>query len=293
MDATVRVGSTVKDGFLAALGVVLEPVIRLMLKGGVTWKEFSELSKSKFVDVASAEFGIRGRPTNDSRVAILTGLDRRDVRRLRRAAAAAETPAQGYVSKPSQVLAAWHHDADFLGADGQPLPLPLDGDGATLTELVRRIAPALPVTAMIKELKNAGALEERPDGRFRPLARTYVPQPLAAERLRLWSSVLADISNTIEHNFEAGTGVPRRFERRAINLRVDRRALPEFQALLEREGQALLEKLDDWLTAHEAATDTDDDDAIRLGVGLYHIEDRRKNRRVRSGLGNATVRSRQ
>lgn len=294
MDAEPSNGSTGKGAFLAALGVVLEPVIRLMLKGGVTWKEFSELSKLKFVDVATAEFGIRGRPTNDSRVAILTGLDRRDVRRLRRAAEADEPAAQGYISKPSQVLAAWHHEREFQDAQGAPLPLPLegDGDGPTLTELVRRIAPALPVTAMIKELKNAGALEELPDGRFRPLARTYVPQPLAAERLRLWSSVLADMSNTIEHNFEAATGMPRRFERRAINLRVDRRALPEFQRLLEQEGQAFLEKLDDWLTAHEAASDTDDD-AIRLGVGLYHIEDRRKDRRVRSGLGNATARSRQ
>lgn len=258
-----------------------------MLKGGVTWKEFSELSKGKYIEVATAEFGIRGRPTNASRVAILTGLDRREVRRHRRAAA--EGSARGYVSKPSQVLEAWYHDPDFKDENHAPLPLPLDGAGLSVTELVRRIAPALPVTAMIKELKNAGALEELEDGRLRPLKRTYVPQPLAAERLRLWSSVLNDVSNTIEHNFD--TKDVTRFERRAHNLRVQRRAVPEFRALLEKEGQALLERFDDWLTNNEVKASDEDEDAIRLGVGIYQIEDRRKPRRPLSRLGTATARS--
>jgi hypothetical protein len=278
MSSEVQDLSATKAAFLSALGPVLESVIRLMLKGGVTWKEFSELTKARFVDVATAEFGIRGRPTNISRVAIITGLDRRDVRRLRRAAE--EPAAKGYVSKASQVLDTWHHDPDFNDANGAPLPLPFAGDGPTLTELVRRVAPALPAVAMIKELKSAGALEELADGRLWPVKRAYVPRPLAAERLRLWSSVLSDISSTIEHNFDADRGAPTRFERRAVNLRVDRRALPEFTKLLEREGQTFLERMDDWLSAHVAKTEEDSDDAIRVGVGVYQIEDRRKARRI-------------
>src|SRR5512143_88524 len=99
-----------KEQTLGFLGVVLEPVIRLMLRVGISWKEFSELSKAKFVEVATADFGIRGRPTNASRVAILTGIDRRDVRRLRLGVQA--TPAKGYQSKASQLLSAWHHEPD-------------------------------------------------------------------------------------------------------------------------------------------------------------------------------------
>jgi hypothetical protein len=278
-----------KGRLLQALGVVLEPVIRLMLKGGVTWKEFSELSKAKFVEVATADFGIRGRPTNASRVAILTGLDRRDVRKLREAAAAQELPAKGYMSKASQVLSSWYHDADFLGPDREPRAVALDGEGPTVAELIRRHAPGLPMVAMVKELKAAGAIEELADGRLRPLTRAYVPQQLPQEQLRLWSSVLSDIANTIEHNFEVKSDSPRRFERRALNLKVDRRALPEFQRLLEKEGQALLERIDDWLTAHEVQDADRHDDAIRLGVGMYHIEDRRKHGRGAIQLGNAST----
>lgn len=261
-----------KTQTLTFLGIVLEPVIRLMLRAGVTWKEFSELSKSTFVKVATADFGIRGRPTNVSRVAILTGLDRREVRKLRDAVS--DTPAQGYQSKASQLLSTWHHHADFLDAEGNAAALLIDGEGASFTELMRRVAPALPVVAMIKELKSAGAIEELPDGRLRPLTRVYVPVELPAERLRLWASVLSDVANTIEHNFTRADDTPARFERRALSLKVARSALPEFRQLLEREGQGLLERMDDWLSAHEVEDADDDPDAIRLGVGIYHIEDR-------------------
>jgi hypothetical protein len=254
------------------LGIVLEPVIRLMLRVGISWREFSELSKAKFVDVASADFGIRGRPTNASRVAILTGIDRRDVRKLRMGNHA--EPVKGYQSKASQLLSVWHQEPEFLESDGKPAALPPDGQGATFATLMRRCAPALPLVAMIKELKGAGAIEELPDGRLRPLTRAYIPVGMPVEGLRYWSSVLSDIANTIEHNYSRADDTAVRFERRATNLRVDRDSLPEFRRVLETEGEALLERIDDWLSAHEVADGDEHKDAIRLGVGVYHIQDR-------------------
>jgi len=268
---------------LNILGIVLEPIVRLMLMAGVTWKEFCEVAKARFVAVATEEYGIRGRPTNASRVAILTGIDRREVRRLR--AQADAPPAKGYQSRASQLLSAWHHEPDFLDADGNPATLSIEGDGNTFSELMRRVAPGLPVVAMIKELKGAGAIEELPNGHLRPLNRTYVPVGLSAERLRLWTSVISDVANTIEHNyFGRGEEGPARFERRALSLCIDRDALPEFRQLLEAEGQALLERIDDWLSAHELP-DADRDDAIRLGVGIYHIQDRTSARFTRKQQG--------
>jgi len=259
---------------LGFLGTVLEPVIRLMLRLGITWKEFSDLAKTKFVEVATADFGVRGRPTNVSRVAILTGLDRRIVRKLR--SEMAEPPSPGYHSKASQILFAWHHEPRFLDASGSPAALPIEGAEASFTELMRRHAPALPVVAMIKELRSAGAIEELADGRLRPLTRVYVPTRLPAERLRLWASVLSDVANTIDHNFSRADVEPTRFERRALSLKIDQKALPEFRQLLETEGQALLERIDDWLSSHEIAES--DADAIRLGIGVYHIEDPKPQR---------------
>ncbi len=69
----------VLDGFQ----LVLRPIVKILLRYGVGFGEFAEVVKTSFVDVASTEFGIRGRPTNISRVAVMTGLTRKEVRRLR------------------------------------------------------------------------------------------------------------------------------------------------------------------------------------------------------------------
>lgn len=259
-----------KQQTLTFLGMVLEPIARLMLRAGVTWKEFSELSKKKFVAVATDDFGIRGRPTNASRVAILTGLDRREVQKLR--SMTDIEPETGYQSRASQVLSAWHHDPEFVDGDGAPKPLPIEGESSSFTDLMRRYAPALPVTAMVKQLKSVNAIEELPDASIRPLTRTFIPVGLPAERLRLWASVLSDVANTIEHNFTRTPDQPSKFERRALNLRIHRDALPEFRQMLETQGQAFLERIDDWLSAH--ASNDPEDDVLRLGAGIYHIEDR-------------------
>jgi Family of unknown function (DUF6502) len=258
-----------RSRILDALGHLLEPVVLLLLKCGITWREFSDLAKAKFVQVATGEFGIRGRPTNASRVAILTGLDRRDVRKLRLALAHRRPVDPGFMSKPSQVLDGWFHDQEFLASSGRPRDLEIDGEVGSFTALVRRYAPSIPPVAMVKELKAAAAIEEVSAGRLRAIKRAYIPRDLNENQIRLWGSVLKDIGTTWEHNLTRTSEQRARFERRAINLSIDPKAITAFQSFLEGEGMAFLERVDDWLSANEAK----DSDGARLGAGLYYIED--------------------
>jgi Family of unknown function (DUF6502) len=268
------VSDVLRTRLLEALGKVLEPLVLVLLKSGISWKEFSDLAKEKFVTVATDAFGIRGRPTNVSRVAILTGLDRRDVAKLR-APREPRAPQQGFMSKPTQLLHAWHHDPRYLDPSGKPRDLEIEGAGASFADLLRRYAPNIPLVAMLKELRAAGAVADVADGRLRALKRSYIPRELNEDLVRLWGSVLHDVATTFEHNlFRDETEQPR-FERRAISLRVDPKSLPEFRQLLEREGQAFLERMDDWINAQEVGSSIDDQGmGIRLGVGVYHIQDR-------------------
>lgn len=273
--------ATAKARMLSACGHALEPLVRLLLKSGITWRELAELAKEKFVQVATEEFGIKGRPTNASRVAILTGLDRREVRRLRIAVGNVEPGTVGFVSKPTLLLGGWHHDPDFLNPDGSPRDLAREGEGATFNELARRYAPGIPPVALIKELKNAEAVSEV-NGRLHALKRVYLPKQLDAAQVRLWGSILHDIGVTLEHNLTHTSATPARFERRALSVRIDGRAISAFREFLEREGQQFLERIDDWLSAHEVADSPESADmgrGVRLGAGIYHIEDRRLQRK--------------
>jgi hypothetical protein len=257
---------------LDALGRLLEPIVLLLLKSGITWREFSDLAKVKFVQVATKEFGIRGRPTNASRVAILTGIDRRDVRKLRLAAAEQPTLDLGFMSKPTQVLDGWFHDPNFRTPSGEPRDLEVSEGEDSFAALVRRYTPGIPHVAMIKELRAVGAIEELPDGRLRVLKRNYIPRELTDNQIRLWGSVLQDVGTTLEHNLMRKGSEPPWFERRALSLSVDPRVRREFEAFLAVEGQAFLERVDEWLASHQIEQDsTKSRGNIRLGVGMYEI----------------------
>jgi hypothetical protein len=268
------VSEALRPRLLEALGRVLEPVVLLLLKSGIGWKEFSDLAKEEFVTVATETFGIRGRPTNASRVAILTGLDRREVAKLR-APRERRAAAQGFMSKPTQLLHAWYHDPRYLGRSGKPRDLEIEGADGSFAELVRRYAPGIPLVAMIKELRGAGAIGDAEGKRLRALKRSYVPRELNDDVVRLWGSVLQDVGTTLEHNVDRDETDQPRFERRAISLRVNPKSLVEFRKVLEREGQAFLERMDDWINAHQVRSSIDEQGiGIRLGVGVYHIQDR-------------------
>src|SRR4029079_8584536 len=72
-----------RQAAVSAFAVAMRPLARILLRCGVTWKEIAELLKVVYVDVASEDYAKRGRPANASRVAILTGLSRREVRGAR------------------------------------------------------------------------------------------------------------------------------------------------------------------------------------------------------------------
>lgn len=255
-----------------ALRQVLQPVVRLLLKAGFTWQDFADLAKTTFVEVALEDYGKRGRPTNSSRASILTGLGRHEVARLRDRLAEEGLPSAIYMSRGSRVLSGWHQDPDFLGEDGLPRTLSFAGEGATFETLVRRYGGDVPVVAMFKELVAAGAVARDDADIVTVLKRSYVPKAMADDQVRLWGSVLHDIGATLAHNLTREGDELARFERRAVVLSVDSRYLPAFRAFLEREGQAFLERVDDWLVAHEAKGEEAARRRLRLGAGVYHIE---------------------
>lgn len=252
----------------------LRPVARWLMRSGVTWKEFAELSREAFVHTALEEFGIRGRPTNVSRVALLTGLSRRDVRRVReQEPGRSEQAAEDSLNHASRVLSGWHLDPDFLEPSGQPRVLPATGSAASFQSLLKRYAGDIPTTALVKELVKSGSIERLESGAYRVLRRYYMPRAMDRQAVERAGSVLADLATNLEYNLSRRPRDPSRFEGRAQNRYVDPRSLPAFRAFVEREAQGLLERVDDWLASHEADPTTAGSTSVRLGVGVYAIQD--------------------
>jgi hypothetical protein len=264
------------DQILQSTHQWLKPLIHVLLNCGITWREFAQLARTTYVEVASENFGKRGRPTNVSRTAILTGLARREVRKQRQLLSERPNTLAGYVTKASLVLSAWHLDPDFRDKTGRPAILRMKGRGKTFAALIGRCGGAdVRPSTLLKELIAAGAVRARPDGRLEAIKRDYIPHTMDAQLVRLWGTVIADVAATYVHNLTRAGKTTKRFERSAVNDRMPMTALPGFARLLEHEGHAFLERVDKWLTAQQGkpAGRRGTGQKVRLGVGLYQIQD--------------------
>jgi hypothetical protein len=260
---------------LSAARQWLKPTIHVLLRCGVPWKEFAELAKSVYVEVATDRFGKRGRPTNVSRMSVLTGLTRREVRKQRTKLTSTDPAPAGYVTKASLVLSAWHLDPEFIDKKGRPRALSVDGKRASFATLHKRCGGAdVQPTTLLKELIAAGCVRRRPDGRLQVLRRDYIPHSMDAQLVRLWGSTMADHATTSGHNLVRADRESPRLDREAVNDRIPATVLKEFRRVLEQEGQAFLERMDAWLTEHQVPPGQGvEAELSRLGVGVYHIQE--------------------
>src|SRR5690606_27788806 len=152
---------------LDALLTALRPIARALLRAGIGFREFDEIAKTAFVDVATRDYGLRGRPTNISRVAVMTGLTRKEVRRLRDKSEAGQGTSVVRATPMATILHRWFTETEFLDASGKPAVLPFDGPGVTFSTLVRKYGGDIPPGAMRTELKRIGAVEESETGALR------------------------------------------------------------------------------------------------------------------------------
>ncbi|MGI8740642.1 MAG: DUF6502 family protein [Gammaproteobacteria bacterium] len=260
-----------KSHLTTACRHLLRPLVSLLLRYGMAYGEFAEVVKSVYAEVARENFTPKGDKPSDSRVAIITGLTRKEVKRLREAGI--DTKASSNVNRATRVLSGWYQDAEFTGDDGQPLPLRLEGTGISFSTLVRRYSGDMPPKTMLEELHRVHAVDRADDGYIHVLSRAYLPDYDDPSGINEFGVALHDLVATIDHNLNPQREGALYFQRMVANERVRVRSLPVFRRIVGERGQQLLETLDDWLNLHEVDDAKADDKHVRTGVGIYFFQD--------------------
>jgi hypothetical protein len=268
--------NTIKNAIVSACREFMTPVVRLLLKNGIGYREFSEICKSIFVEVASDDYGIRGRKTNMSRVAVMTGLSRKEIRKIRDTMESGESVAVSRTRRPELVLSLWHTDAEFLDSRHRPKPISFDGDGATFCGLVARVGGDIPPRAMMIELLRAGSVVEE-GKKLRAVSRSYVPEPHDPQAILVAGGAIRDLVSTIHHNLGCDDPEDRLLERRVYSDKLPRSQRFRFKKLARDRGELLLQDLNSWLSERAfdvASDDSDDGDegSQRIGVGVYFFD---------------------
>jgi len=251
---------------------ILRPLVRILLRHGVSYKDFSELAKAVYVDVAEGDFKLPDRKQSTSRISVLTGLTRKEVARLRGSGDPGDAAAAASYNRAARVVAGWARDPRFSDAEGEPSELVFEGAEFSFTTLVRTFSGDIPAKAILDELLRVGAVEEV-DGRIRLLSRSYVPQRGTEDKLHILGTDVAHLADTIEHNIEHGEEPW--FQRKVAYDNLPAEIIPKFQALSRERGQQLLEDLDAWLSQYDRDSNPSVEGTGRkqAGLAIYYFEE--------------------
>ena len=265
---------SVKTGLLAAYVKLLRPLVRILLRHGITYGEFSEVVKTSFVTVAAQEFRVPGKKMSKARIAIVTGLSRKEVHRLSQIDQKERFALKTNLNRITRVLSGWHTDPDYTGPYGMPLEVRYDSDvpkDVTFVRLVQQYSGDMTPRAMLDELMRVGSVVETDHNWFKVLRREYLPAALAPDSLERLGRGVHDFIHTIEENMMLDDSSASRFERFvAPELGLKRADLPKFDLFIRERCQALLEEIDNWLSKLEAPNKADGDEIVQTGVGVFH-----------------------
>ena len=124
-----------KEHFTAAIVRMLRVVVRHLIAQGVTHPAVTQMLKEIYLEVAETEFALAFKRQTDSRLALMTGLNRKEISRLRRGRKPLKAAVAVEDNLVTHVIGRWMAGPPYAATDGTPRRLPYDTDRAHVSEL--------------------------------------------------------------------------------------------------------------------------------------------------------------
>lgn len=265
-----------KNQFAAAVRRLLRPIVRQMIAYGLTYPTFVALAKQVYLEVADDDFALPFKRQTDSRVALMTGIARKEIAAMRKRPVSAAALPEVAESPLTHVIGRWMAGPPFATPDGIPRRLPYesaDPQAPSFARLTRDLGLDLPVRAVLDELLRLDAATLSPDGEVELRREVHIPAGAGDGRFTLLGTDPGELFATIAHNLERPDGPW--LQRKVVYDNIGAAALP---ALREESRQAGLEFVRR-ANALVASYDRDRNPAASAGarsrvvVGVYYFEE--------------------
>ena len=250
---------------------VLRPLIRLLLASGVTYPFLANLLKSVYVEVAERDFRIQGKRQSDSRINLLTGVHRKDVKRLR-GEGYGDYTAPGTVSLGAQLVARWTGVAEYQDQRGRPLPLArLASDGGDLSfeRLVESVNKDIRSRVVLDEWVRLGVARVDNEDRVCLNVDAFVPEKGYDEKAYYFGRNVGDHLAAAAHNL--GGGQPPFLERSVYYDGLSTESVRDLAALAERLGMEALQAVNRRAIELQSRDAASGDATRRINFGVYYF----------------------
>ena len=218
---TPSVGPAEAELATQAMERLLQPMARLMIDHGLQLPALVELLKKALVSQAEAAYGLAQKDMTDSRISILTGVHRKDVKRLREAESD-QTQAQPMLPLAASVVARWISEPRYLNADHSPAVLSRTANKANagqpdFASLVAELSRDVGARAVLDELLRLGVVELREDNTVALRDAAFVPRGGVDESFHFLSANVSDHLSTAVHNLNPHRTAPLMLEQSAFS----------------------------------------------------------------------------
>lgn len=235
---------TLPPSVLAALRRMLRPLVRLLIARGMTYPMLAELMKDIYVSVAERDFPLPGREPTDSRISLLTGVHRKDVRRLRTGAPVDDSAMPNSVALGAQLAAAWTTRREFRDARGHPRPLARlasQGGRRSFEALVASVSKDIRARPVLDEWLRLGIVDIDSEDRVVLRTSAFVPAHGLDEKAFYFGHNVHDHIAAAAHNLK-GEGAP--FLERSVHYdALDEASVAQLAKLAESAGMNALRKV--------------------------------------------------
>jgi Family of unknown function (DUF6502) len=252
---------------------MLRPLVRLLIRNRITYPVAAALLRNLFLDVALRDVLADETSRTDSRVSLLTGIHRTEIRRQRRGLAppAAEPDV---VTLTSQIIARWLGMAAFTAEDGTPLPLPRGAPAgeASFDALVGLVTKDVRGRTVLDDWLSQGLVDLDDADRVTLRVAAFIPRPGRAEQLFYFGRNLHD------HIAAASANVSAEGKARFLDRSVHYDALPiaaaeRLEAIGREAASRLLVDINriamELADSHDPPAGTPAGPTRRVNLGLY------------------------
>jgi hypothetical protein len=278
----IEQGNTV---VVAAVRKIMRPLVKFLIANQITYPHLINLLKSTYVDVAEKNFIVEGKKQTDSRINLLTGVHRKDVKRLR---SEQENPKErpANISIGAQLIARWVGDKSLLNEDGSPKTLPLQDDDEfsmnSFEGLVANIAKGdIRPRVVLDELMRLNMVELDPDHNVILKTKSFTPNRGQEEKLYFFGKNIQDHLCAGVHNLSGEQ--PPFFDRSVYYDELSESSIQELNVLADNLGMDALIKMNEKALALQTSDKGGLNARYRMNFGIfnyntdYAVEDDKAN----------------
>ena len=238
------------------------PIARFCLKHSISYQEFSSTCKRAFLNAAKEQLERTNTQLNVSRLSVLTGLHRADVKKL------LDSGKQGfeeaYQNVPARIALHWSQDKRFCTKQGIPRVLRYSENKGEFHDLVLSVNRNYSVRTILDGMLQAGLVEKTQSGL--KLLKTEISTQSDKEIVKLLVDDVTSLFQVVEEN-STSPDTPNLHVRTLFdNLFID--DLPELREWIRMKGREFQKEVREKLAEHDKDFDVDRDQSDRAGGGM-------------------------